>query len=64
MILWQRWQLVLAELNAQRDASLSERIVFELCGPGTIDEWRARLPDRPDWQAAIERVRELLREEV
>ena len=40
---------------------MAERIVFELLGPGTRKEWQARLPNRPDWQAAIERVSELLK---
>jgi hypothetical protein len=42
--------------------TIAERIVFELIGPGTLAEWHRRLPNRPDWQRAIERVNEMLKE--
>ena len=44
------------------DMDIAERIVFELRGPATLEAWYDRLPNRPDWQAAIELVRDLLRE--
>lgn len=44
------------------DMDIAEYIAWYLIGPDKMDEWRERLPQRPDWQMAVERVREILKE--
>ena len=44
------------------NASIEERIAFELLHGGDFSDWRKRLPKRPDWQNAIKRVKEIIEE--
>ena len=44
-----------------KDMDAAERIVWQLLGPARLDDWYERLPNRPDWQQAIEDVRDILR---